>query len=73
MEYKLFKIIKDIALQTKIKILISEVKIALRQFTCITSYFDGGNFHFKCRYKLYASIYIIDFYIIKEYTKFYKI
>jgi hypothetical protein len=59
MEYKLFKNIKDIALQTKIKILISKVKIALWQF--ITSYFDAGIFHFKSRYKLYASIYIIDF------------
>jgi hypothetical protein len=64
MEYKLFKTIKDIAMQMKIKILISKVKIALRQF--LTSYFDGGTFHFKCRYKLCASIYIIYVYIIRK-------
>jgi hypothetical protein len=66
MEYKLFKnaCIKDIAPHTKIKILISKVKIALRQF--LTSYFDSGTFHFKCRYKLCTSVYIIYFYIIKK-------
>ena len=70
-KYKLFKSIKDIVFQGKIKILISKVKMILRQY--ITSYFDDSIFQFKCQHRLYVSVYHIDFYIVKKYTKFYKL
>ena len=74
-KYKLFKSIKDIVFQRKIKILISKVKMILRQH--ITSYFDDSIFQFKCQHILYVSVrvsvYHIDFYIVKKYTKFYKL
>jgi hypothetical protein len=71
MEFKLLKNIKDIALQRK-KRYWYMYKIALRQY--LTSYFDGGIFDFKCRYKSYLCFYLRNSFLSNyKYTKFCKI
>ena len=71
MDYKLSRDIRYIAFKVKLNKATPKAKMALRQ--CITSYFQDGIFHFKCQNLLHVSIYIIYFYMIKNYKKFCKI